>query len=268
MNEDMRDEVGGVAGDNQRPDCAAVSGELAELALGTLTGRERVTALAHLEGCARCSAEVDSLSAAADQLLYLAPATEPPVGFEAGVFERLGLQGKPSRRQSRFGQSWLGQSWFGRSWFGRSWFGRSWSAWSPKRAVSIAACALVLAFGVGALVGNVTHGSGGYSEPTLTGPHSSIALSSLVSDGHDVGRVMVYAGNPTWLFMFMNDQHWQGELRCEVVIQDGPTVSLGRFWLADGKGAWAASLDQPAGRLSEARIINAHGVVLAHADLS
>ena len=100
----MRDEVGGVAGDDQRPDCAAVSGELAELALGTLTGRERVTALAHLEGCARCSAEVDSLSAAADQLLYLAPATEPPVGFEAGVFERLGLQGKPSRRRSQFGQ--------------------------------------------------------------------------------------------------------------------------------------------------------------------
>ena len=150
----------------------------------------------------------------------------------------------------------------------QSWLGRSWFAWSPKRAASIAACALVLAFGVGALVGNVTHGSGGYSEPTLTGPHSSIALSSLVSGGHDVGRVMVYAGNPTWLFMFMNDQHWQGELRCEVVIQDGPTVSLGRFWLADGKGAWAASLDQPAGRLSEARIINAHGVVLAHADLS
>ncbi len=264
----MRDEVGGVAGDDQRPDCAAVSGELAELALGTLTGRERVTALAHLEGCARCSAEVDSLSAAADQLLYLAPATEPPVGFEAGVFERLGLQGKPSRRRSKFGQSWFGQSWFGQSWFGQSWFGRSWFAWSPRRAVSIAVCALVLAFGVGALVGNVTHGAGGYREPTLAGPHSSIALASLVSDGHDVGRVMVYAGNPTWLIMFIDDQNWQGELRCEVVMQDGPTVMLGRFWLADGKGAWAASVDQPAGRLSEARIVNAHGEVLARADLS
>ena len=294
----MRDEVGGVAGDDQRPDCAAVSGELAELALGTLTGRERVTALAHLEGCARCSAEVDSLSAAADQLLYLAPATEPPVGFEAGVFERLGLQGKPSRRRSQFGQSWFGQSWFGQSRFGQSRFGqsrfgqsrfgqsrfgqsrfgqsrfgqsrfgRSWFSWSPRRAVSIALCALVLAFGVGALVGNVTHGGGGYREPTLAGPHSSIALASLVSDGHDVGRVMVYAGNPTWLIMFINDQNWQGELRCEVVMQDGPTVMLGRFWLADGKGAWAASVDQPAGRLSEARIVNAHGEVLARADLS
>ncbi|HXW82405.1 MAG TPA: hypothetical protein VEJ84_23105 [Acidimicrobiales bacterium] len=242
-SEDMRDEIS-TPGDNLPPECAAVSGELAELALGTLTGRERVTALSHLEGCARCSAEVDSLSAAADQLLYLAPATEPPVGFEAGVFGRLGLQGKPPRR-------W------------------SWFVWSPKVAASIAACVLVLVFGIGALVGNLTHGGGSYRGPQqIGGPHSSLALASLVSDGHDVGRVMVYAGNPTWLMMFMDDPTWQGVLRCEVVIQDGPTVTLGRFWLADGKGAWAASVDQPAGRLSEARIVNAHGQVLAEADLS
>ena len=242
MNGDMRDEIG-APGDNLPPECAAVSGELAELALGTLTGRERVTALSHLEGCARCSAEVDSLSSAADQLLYLAPPAEPPVGFEAGVFERLGLQGKAPRR-------------------------RSWFAWSPRVAASIAACVLVLVFGLGALVGNLTHGGGTYKEPTLTGPHSSIAVASLISGSHDVGRVMVYAGNPTWLFMFMNDPTWKGELRCEVVMEDGPTVTMGRFWLADGKGAWAVSVDQPAGRLSQARVVDAHGKVLAEADLT
>ena len=53
-----------------------------------------MAALSHLEDCARCSAEVDELSPAADQLLHLAPSAEPPVGFEAGVFERLGLQDK------------------------------------------------------------------------------------------------------------------------------------------------------------------------------
>jgi hypothetical protein len=244
MSGDMKDEVGGTTGDNLPPDCAAVSGELAELALGTLTGRERVTALSHLEGCAQCSAEVDSLSSAADQLLYLAPPADPPVGFEAGVFERLGLQGKRPR--------W-----------------RSWLAWTPKVAVPIAACVLVLAFGIGALVGNLTHG-GGYKGPQLIGgPHSPLAVAALHSgSGHDVGRVMVYAGNPTWLFMTMNDPSWQGALRCEVVVQDGPTVMLGRFWLADGKGAWAASVNQPAGRLGEARVVNDHGKVLAEADLS
>jgi hypothetical protein len=79
---------------------------------------------------------------------------------------------------------------------------------------------------------------------------------------------MVYAGNPTWLFMFMDDPSWQGTLRCEVVMDQGPTVMLGRFWLSDGKGAWAASVTQPAGRLAEARVVNAKGQVLAEADLS
>ena len=79
---------------------------------------------------------------------------------------------------------------------------------------------------------------------------------------------MVYAGNPTWLFMNMDDSNWEGTLRCEVVIDQGPTVALGRFWLSDGKGAWAASVPEPAGRLSEARVVNAKGQVLAVANLS
>ena len=36
-----------------------------------------------------------------------------------------------------------------------------------------------------------------------------------------MGRVMVYAGNPTWLFMYMDDASWQGTLRCEVVLDQG-----------------------------------------------
>jgi Putative zinc-finger len=57
--------------------CEAVRDHLGELALGTLTGRERVVAVAHLESCARCSAEVDELAAATDELLHLAPSVEP-----------------------------------------------------------------------------------------------------------------------------------------------------------------------------------------------
>jgi hypothetical protein len=239
---DMKDEMGTGMGENLPPTCAAVSDDLAELALGTLTGRERVVAFSHLETCARCSAEVEELSAAADQLLHLAPSAEPPVGFEAGVFERLGLHDKPRRWRPSF-------------------------TWRPKIAAAIAACALALAFGLGALVGHGTGGGDNYRSPN-GGPHSSITEAALRSGDHNVGRVMVYAGNPTWLFMFMDDPSWQGTLRCEVVIDQGPTVTLGRFWLSDGKAAWAASVPQPAGRLSEARVVNDKGQVLAVADLS
>ena len=194
-----------------------------------------MAALAHLEDCARCSAEVDALSTAADQLLHLAPAVEPPVGFEAGVFERLGLQSHQARgawRPVRFSSARL--------------------TWRPKVAGRHRRlCALVVAFGVGALVGHGTQAAESTERrrwPVAAFPDRR--SRTFISGGHDVGRVMVYAGNPTWLFMFMDDPDWQGALRCEVVVDQGPTVTLGRFWLADGKGAWAASVDQPAGRLS------------------
>lgn len=225
--------------DNLSPECAAVDDHLVELALGSLTGKERVAALSHLESCARCSAEVDEMSKAADQLLHLAPAAEPPIGFEAGVFERLGLDRRPPR--------W-----------------RSWLVAKPKLAAAMAACALVATFGLGALVG---YGTTGHRH-VPPGQQPPIEVASLDSGGRAVGRVLVYAGNPTWLFMYMDDSTWQGTLRCEVVVDQGPTVDLGRFWLSAGKGAWAASVDEPAGRLSQARIVSASGKVLAWANLS
>ncbi len=237
------DEAGwGTAGAALPPECALIEPDLAELALGALTGKERVAALAHLEECALCSAEVDELAAAADQLLHLAPAAEPPVGFEARVFERLGLRPGPA--------GW-----------------RSWSIWRPKLGLALAAAAVVVAFGLGALVGYGTSGGGGEHYPDqATGAPFHVA--ALYAGARPVGRVMVYAGNPTWLFMYMDDAAWQGTLRCEVVLDQGPPVVLGRFWLSGGKGAWAASLAQPAGRLSQARVIGPGGTVLASANLS
>jgi Putative zinc-finger len=246
MSGDLKDEMDGDMGGGLPPACAAVNDDLGELALGTLTGRERVAALAHLESCARCSAEVDELSAAADELLHLAPAAEPPLGFEAGVFERLGLQDKPRRWRPSFAWKFMLR---------------------PKVAAAIGACAVVLAFGLGALVGHRS-GGGDYYNSAPVAPHSAVTEAALHTGNRMVGRVMVYAGNPTWLFMFMDDPSWQGTLRCEVVMDQGPTVMLGRFWLSDGKGAWAASVPQPAGRLAEARIVNDKGRVLAVADLS
>ena len=217
--------------------CAAVDEDLAELALGSLSGKRRVIALAHLEQCPRCTAVVEELSSAADQLLHLAPEAEPPIGFEAHVFQRLGLlQRPPAARAARH-------------------------RWASLRGlVAAAAVVVVLAFGVGAIVGRGTRGGSTDNAP--------IQLTSLMSHGHDMGRVYVYAGNPTWLFMVIYGPNWHGTLRCEVTLDDGPPMVLGQFWLSGGKGAWADTVDQPAGRLREARVLSASGEVLASADLS
>ena len=231
----------GDMGDDLRPECAAVDDDLVALALGSLTGKQRVAAVAHMESCARCSAEVDELSKAADQLLHLAPASEPPLGFEAGVFERLGLNPRPPRL-------------------------RWWLTVRPRLVMATAACALVVTFGLGAVVGHGTSSGGDkYAAP---GPKAPIETAALYSGSHMVGRVLVYAGNPTWLFMYMDDPAWQGAIHCEVVVDQGATVNLGQFWLSEGKGAWAASVDQPAGRLSQARIVGSDGKVLASANLT
>ncbi len=245
MTGDMGDEPGAMGDDLPAP-CEEMSGELGELALGMLTGRQRAAALAHLESCTRCSAELETLSTAADQLLHLAPTAEPPVGFEAAVFERLG----PA--QIRRG--------------GRYWRPRRSMAAQPYRRIVRGRRLSYLAPGLGALVSLGTRSGGSALRPVAgQGP---IQQASLFSGRHAVGQVFVYAGNPTWIFMDMDDVRWQGPLRCEVVVDHGPTIVLGRFWLSDGKGAWAARLNQPAGRLVEAEVVDASGSALASAQLA
>jgi hypothetical protein len=220
-------------------DCATLEPALVELALGTLAGEERTGVLGHVEGCARCSLRLAELSAAADDLLHLAPPAEPPVGFEARVFERLGLLA-PSRRRARQRPRVL------------------------LGAVASAATVAALAFAGGLLVAG--HSGTGSRKA------SGIETASLVSGSRSLGEVMVYPGNPTWVFMYVDLPTWDntsaiGPLRCQVLEDQGPAVTIGKFWLAGGKGAWAASVDQPAGRLRSARVVDPAGHVLATAAL-
>ena len=60
-----------------------------ELALGIADGEDRAWALEHLADCPECRARIERLSTLADELLLLAPAAEPPAGFEARVAEAI-----------------------------------------------------------------------------------------------------------------------------------------------------------------------------------
>jgi hypothetical protein len=69
--------------------CSQVRDMAPDVALGLLTGEERAVALAHLEGCAACRAEVASLAGVADDLLLTGPEATPPEGFDRRVLARL-----------------------------------------------------------------------------------------------------------------------------------------------------------------------------------
>lgn len=210
-------------------ECLTVEALLPELALGVLPGDERALAIAHVETCRRCSSVAAELSASADEMLHLAPPAEPPVGFELRLLQR--MRAPRSRRR-------------------------------PRRLLgAMAAAAAVVVFVGGLFAGHVI------SPGTAYKPDTDLEAAPLLAGSHNVGRVMVYAGNPTWVFMYMQDRSWTGPMRCQVVQQQGPAITLGKFWLSAGKGAWAASVDEPAGRLTEARVVNAQGRVLAVAHL-
>jgi Putative zinc-finger len=69
--------------------CSHLRDMAPDVALGLVTGEERAAALAHLEGCAACRAEVASLAGVADELLLIGPEAPPPEGFDRRVLVRL-----------------------------------------------------------------------------------------------------------------------------------------------------------------------------------
>jgi Putative zinc-finger len=69
--------------------CSQLRDMAPEVALGLVTGEERAVALAHLEGCAACRADVASLAGVADELLLIGPEAPPPEGFDRRVLTRL-----------------------------------------------------------------------------------------------------------------------------------------------------------------------------------
>jgi len=215
--------------------CEAYEDNLAELALGILSGRDRLAVLEHVESCERCSAELERLSLVADALLGLAPAVEPPVGFESRLAERLWSPAMPHRVSH------------------------------ARRASVVAVATVVLAllgFGLGAVIG----------PPSLNvrAPSTSANLTSanLSSHGQILGQVMVSSGTPAWMFMTVDEGAWSSSVTCEVTLASGKVVKIGVFKLSNGYGAWAAALPASARDLRSAQLVSPDGTVLASAKLT
>jgi Putative zinc-finger len=84
-----------------RTSCEELRSLAPELALGIAGGDERARALEHLAACPACRRHLEELSSLADELLLLAPAQEPPGGFETRVLEELQRPREPRRRSAR-----------------------------------------------------------------------------------------------------------------------------------------------------------------------
>ncbi len=217
--------------------CEQYENELAELALGVLTGRERARVLSHVESCPRCAEELEVLSRTADTVVMAAPEMDPPLGFEVRLFERMGVSDvRPRRRRLRP------------------------SRWVPA-VVGVAAAALALGLGL-----SLTSSPA----PTVTAQSQGsrqVVTASLLSNGETVGQVMTMGGANPWMSMTLDDSTAHGTVHCVVVTNDGVTHNVGTFDAHDGYGAWMAPLHVDPADVRTAKVVSPSGTVIATATL-
>jgi hypothetical protein len=158
-----------------------------ELALGLLEGHERASALAHVEQCGACQAEVASLTAVGERLLLLAPEVPPPAGFETRVLDR--IASAPERLRA----------------LGRSGAGTSSRRPSGRQLVAAAAAVVVALLMIGGVAMRVMD----------DGP-DVVAAEMKSSHGRTVGHVQLYKSSPPvveidveeWKHMLQDEDKW------------------------------------------------------------
>jgi Putative zinc-finger len=220
--------------------CEEYANELAELALGVLTGRERSRVLSHVESCPRCAEELEILSRTADSVLQAAPDMEPPLGFEVRLFERMGVTDVVPRRGLRRLRP---------------------SRWVPA-VVGVAAAALALGVGL-----SVTSSHSTSPKHAAQAPSHEVVTAALVSNGKTVGRVMTFGGDKPWMSMTLDDSSAHGTVRCVVVTEDGVSHTVGTFESRGGYGAWMAPLHVNPATVRTAEVVSPSGTVIATATL-
>jgi hypothetical protein len=270
--------------------CEELGEVAAELALGVLTGRERATAIGHLDNCDECRENVRQLMATGEQLLELLPPAEPPAGFETRVLARLGL---PAPAQSEAGEEEdnyprlisQGGGTPGRRGpvrdstrprADRRGSGRPGAAppsappagpggtKRPGRVRRVLAAAAVIVAVVVAGLGGWRIGAG--TAPAANSAAEPLTSASLLSATHQsVGQIFVYSGTSQWVYMSVDMESGNEPVTCQLVGKDGQVTNLGTFQLADGYGSWGSPNPGNLGTLTGARLVSADGTVLATA---
>lgn len=218
--------------------CAEFAEAAAELELGVLTGRERADVLAHLDQCDACAADIRRVTVG-EQLIGLLPPSEPPLGFETRVLERLGFA-VPRRRSPRQRR-------------------RPAPGHRARRTLAVAAAAVAVA---GAGLG----GWGLHVAISPRPPRMAWNSAALLAAGHqNEGEIFLYTGEPRWTYMYVHLRTGNELVTCQLESADGRDITIGSFRLTNGNGSWGspgwAGYEPPVG----ARLLAPDGAVLATA---
>jgi hypothetical protein len=242
---------------NGEMNCEQVSNLTPELAIGIADGKERDAALRHAENCPDCRRLLSELSTVVDELLLLAPATDPPAGFTARTVARISPDLPPASRHQAV-----------RSPARRVRPDRRW-----LRPLVVAACVVAaLAVGAGAVYQGTSADrqlADSYRAVLSKGHGSFFAAAPLQSSTGTVGTVFGYQGRPSWMWVSMRlPQSSAQPFQVQLVTRDGRQLPLGTAVLGGGHESWGANIPVDLTTLAELRFVAIHGgpSIVAHLD--
>jgi len=227
--------------------CEQVREDAPELALGLLGGEERARALEHLTECEACRDHVRALADAADELLELAPRSEPPVGFEDSVFAALDPKqaaGEPDRPT------------------------RSAGIWPRRLQVALAVAAVGLTAAAVWLAGSSDRDLADEYRDVLAVANGSYFEANHLEapGGRKVGYAYGYEGKTSWVLAVLYDLP-DGRYRLVAVGPDGERSAIATVEVSGGRGTAGGALDGAFGDVSEVRLLDERGREVADAEL-
>ena len=212
-----------------RLSCESARAMAPELALGIIPGEERAQLLAHVASCASCRRVVDNLAEAADAILLTAPEIEPPAGFESGVLAQVRTPDRPRK----------------------------------ARLAIIAAAALLAAI---AAVGGTLWATAAdrdlashYRAALAEANGEYFGVKPLRDRGTKVGNLFAYQGDPSWIFIVLDEDAGGERYSAEVRTKDGDEISLGSFELPETRRTWGTHLDIDLREVAMVRLIEEDG---------
>jgi anti-sigma factor RsiW len=197
------------------PNCETMRDALVEVSLGIASGEDRARVLGHVANCPRCQRLLAQLTDASDDLLQLAPAHEPPPGFELRVLDGIGA-GRRARRR-----------------------------WPGRLALALAAALAAAALAAGAVL-TVTRDErrlGQQLSAVLDRANGTYIAATELRDARarKVGVVFHYGGNRPWVFTSLDRPLPAGRYRATLIKRGGGSSELGTFTLgADDLGLGSA----------------------------
>lgn len=212
-----------------------------EVALGIADGEERASALEHVAECPTCRARLERLSALADELLLVAPAIEPPAGFETRVTAGIA---PPRRRREPL--------------------------WRRMR-IPVAAAAAAAAVAAGAVwlaLGDDRSLADSYRE-ALAVAHGEYFEASPIEapGGKPVGYAYGYQGDTSWILAVVKWELPPGTYRIEVVTKEGHRLPLRHLRVGTDEGSAGGVTPVPFDSIAELRLLDGDGHEVGDAEL-